>query len=327
MLFRSMNIPRGSVHVTAGGITLVENSDYTVDYTMGTVTIINQSIIDAGTSISVNLESNTVYSMQRKTMLGLNFSYDFNPNFQFGGTLMHLRERPMTSKVVIGEEPLANTLWGFNFSWKQESQWLTNMLDKLPFVEATAPSSINIGAEFAQLVPGHSSGLQDDASYIDDFESTQSGIDIRQPVSWQLSSAPYGARNSQGALLFPEAAFTNNIAYGKNRAQLAWYHIDGLFTRRNSSLTPTHIKNDMDQLSNHYVREVYETEVFPNKQLNYQETNTLAVLNVAYYPNERGSYNLDTKLETDGRLKDPDKRWGGMMRRLETSDFETANIE
>ena len=323
----AMNIPRGSVHVTAGGITLVENSDYTVDYTMGTVTIINQSIIDAGTSISVNLESNTVYSMQRKTMMGLNFTYDFSPDFQFGGTLMHLRERPMTSKVVIGEEPLANTLWGFNMSWKKETQWLTNMLDKLPFVEATAPSSVNLGLEFAQLVPGHGSGLQDDASYIDDFESTQSGIDIRQPVNWQLSSTPYGARNSQGTVMFPEASETNNIAYGNNRAQLAWYHIDGLFTRRNSSLTPTHIKNDMDQLSNHYVREVYETEVFPNKELNYQETNTLAVLNVAYYPNERGSYNLDRNLETDGRLKNPEKRWGGMMRRIETSDFETANIE
>ena len=323
----SMNIPRGSVRVTAGGQTLVENSDYTVDYTMGTVTIINQSIVDAGTSISVNLESNTVYSMQRKTMLGLNFSYDLTSDFQFGGTLMHLRERPMTTKVVIGEEPLANTLWGFNMAWKKESQWLTNMLDKLPFVEATAPSNINLGVEFAQLVPGHSSGLQDDASYIDDFESTQSGIDLRQPVNWQLSSTPYGARNSMGIVMFPEAAETNNIAYGNNRAQLAWYHIDGLFTRRNSSLTPTHIKNDMDQLSNHYVREVYETEVFPNKQLNYQETNTLAVLNVAYYPNERGSYNLDRNLESDGRLKDPDKRWGGMMRRIETSDFETANIE
>ncbi len=323
----AMNIPRGSVHVSAGGRTLVENSDYTVDYTMGTVTIINQSIVDAGTPITVNLESNTVYSMQRKTMLGVNFSYDFSPNLQFGGTLMHLRERPMTTKVVIGEEPLSNTLWGFNLSWKKESQWLTNMVDKLPFVEATAPSNINLGLEFAQLVPGHGSGLQDDASYIDDFESTQRGIDIRQPINWQLSSTPYGARSKEGIVMFPEASETNNIAYGNNRAQMAWYHIDGLFTRRNSSLTPTHIKNDMDQLSNHYVREVYEQEVFPNKELNFQETNTLAVLNVAYYPNERGSYNLDRNLENDGRLKNPEKRWGGMMRRIETSDFETANIE
>ena len=190
----SMNVPRGSVRVTAGGRTLTENSDYSVDYTMGVVTILNQSIIDAGTAISVNLESNTAYNMQRKTMLGLNFTYDFSPDFQLGGTIMHLSEKPMTTKVAMGDEPISNTLWGLNASWKRESQWLTNMVDKLPFVEATAPSNINLGLEFAQLIPGHSGGLQDNSSYIDDFESSQSGIDLSQPLNWQLSSIPYNAK-------------------------------------------------------------------------------------------------------------------------------------
>ena len=315
----AMNIPQGSVRVTAGGMTLVENSDYTVDYTLGVVTILNQSIIDAGTAISVNLESNTLYSMQRKTMMGLNFTYDFSQNFSFGGSIMHLSEKPLTSKVAMGDEPLSNTLWGVNASWKKESQWLTNMLDKLPFVTATAPSSINLGVEFAHLIPGHAKGLQQNASYIDDFESTQNGIDLRQPSYWMLASTP--------SPLFPEAARSNDISYGKNRALLAWYHIDGLFTRRNSSLTPTHIKNDLNQLSNHYVREVYEQELFPNKETPYQESASMNVLNLAYYPQERGPYNLDTDLNSDGTLKNPENRWGGMMRKLDTSDFEAANIE
>ena len=323
----SMNIPRGSVRVSAGGTVLTENSDYTVDYTMGVVTIINQSILDAGTSITVNLESTTMYSMQRKTMMGLNFTYDYSPNFQFGGTVMHMSERALTTKVVVGEEPISNTLWGINANWRTESQWLTNMIDKLPFTEATAPSNINLGVEFAHLIPGHSKGIQDNSVFIDDFESTQSGIDLRAPLNWQLSSTPYGAKDENGAILFPEAGLSNNIEYGKNRSQLAWYHIDGLFTRRNSSLTPTHIKNDLNQLSNHYVREVYEQELFPNKQLNYSDAATLAVLNMAYFPQERGSYNLDRDLNSDGTLNNPEKRWGGMMRKIETSDFETANIE
>lgn len=322
----AMNVPRGSVRVTAGGVTLTENSDYTVDYTMGVVTILNQSIIDAGTPISVDLESNTNFSMQRKTMLGLNFNYDFSPDFQFGGTVMHLSEKPLTTKVAMGDEPISNTLWGFNASWKHESQWLTNVIDKLPFVEATTPSNINMGLEFAQLIPGHSDDLQDNSSYLDDFESTQSGIDLRQPTSWQLASTPYKATGTGGEL-FPESKLSNDVAYGKNRSLLAWYYIDGLFTRRNSSLTPTHIKNDLDQLSNHYVREVYEQELFPNKELSYQEAATISVLNMAYYPSERGPYNLDTDLNSDGTLKNPEQRWGGMMRKLDTSDFEASNIE
>lgn len=318
------SIPPGSVRVTAGGVTLVENSDYTVDYTLGVVTIINQSIIDAGTSINVDLESNTFYSMQRKTMLGMNFTYDFSPNLQFGGTLMHLREKPLTSKVAMGDEPINNTLWGVNASWKKQSQWLTDVIDRLPFVEATRPSTINLGVEFAHLVPGHSKGIQQDASYVDDFESTQSGIDLRTPSYWMLASTPY---NTSATSLFPEAKLSGNTDYGKNRALMAWYQIDRLFTRRNSSLTPTHIKNDADQLSNHYVREVYEQELFPNRETAYQESASLNVLNVAFYPQERGPYNLDTELNSDGTLRNPEKRWGGMMRKLETSDFEAANIE
>ncbi|BEH00546.1 cell surface protein SprA [Bacteroides sedimenti] len=320
----STNIPVGSVKVTAGGVTLVENSDYTVDYSMGVVTILNQSIIDAGTSVSVNLESNSNFNLQRKTMIGMNFTYDFSKDFQIGGTMMHLKEKPMTSKIAMGDEPISNTIWGVNTSWKKESQWLTNMVDKLPFVKATQPSRISLTAEYAQLVPGLAPGTQGNASYIDDFESTKTGIDLRQPSYWMLASTPY---ESGSNAKFPEASKTNDITYGMNRSLLAWYNIDGIFTRRNSSLTPAHIKSDLDQLSNHYVREVYEQEIFPKKQTSYMETATMSILNLAYYPSERGPYNLDANLTSNGYLTNPEKRWGGIMRKLETSDFETANIE
>ena len=312
------NIPRGSVKVTAGGVTLTENSDYTVDYTMGTVTIINQSILDAGTPVNVSMESNTVFNMQRKTMLGMNWAYDFTKDFKLGGTLMYLNEKPLTSKVSMGDEPLKNTLWGLNMAWKHESQWLTNMLDLLPGLHVTQPSRINFTAEFAQLIAGVSDQVQGSASYIDDFESSESGIDIKSPSAWMLSGIP----SSQ-----PYANLTNDTRTGMNRALINWYTIDPLFTRRNSSLTPAHIKSDLDQLSNHYVREVYERELYPNKESTYGESSTLSVLNLAYYPDERGPYNLDTNLTPEGKLTNPEQRWGGIMRQLTTTDFESSNIE
>ncbi|WP_337577365.1 cell surface protein SprA [Prevotellamassilia timonensis] len=314
----AMNIPRGSVIVTAGGQTLMEGSDYTVDYNSGIVRILNKSILDAGTNVNVSLESNTDYGMQRKTMFGMNFEYDFSKDFQFGGTFMHLGEKPITTKVSIGAEPLNNTLWGLNLSWKKQSQRLTDWLNKLPFIHCTTPSSINFSAEFAQLIAGKSRGAQGNASYIDDFENSKSEIDISNPKEWNLSSVPS---------MFPESKYTNDVRYGYNRALLAWYYIDPLFTRRSSSLTPSHIKNDLAQISDPDVREIYKSELFPNKSVNMQESNTLNVLNLAYYPNERGPYNLDPTLDANGHLLNPEKRWGGMMRKLETSDFEAANIE
>lgn len=312
------NIPQGSVVVTAGGQTLMEGSDYTVDYNSGIVRILNQSILDAGTAINVSLESDTNYGMQRKTMFGLSFTYDFTKDFQIGGTFMHLGETPLTTKVAMGSEPLNNTIWGLNVSWKKQSQWLTDMLDKLPFLHCTAPSSINFTGEVAQLIAGKNRGAQGNASYIDDFENTKSDVDISDPTEWVISSTPSA---------FPEASYTNDLRYGYNRALLAWYYIDPLFTRRSSSLTPGYIKGDLDQLSDPDVREIYKTDLFPNTQTNVRESSTLNVLNLAYYPNERGPYNLDPSLDSNGRLLQPAKRWGGMMRKLDTSDFETANVE
>ena len=314
------NVPQGSVVVTAGGVVLQEGSDYSVDYSAGEVTILNQSILDAGTNVNVSLEDNTQYGMQRKTMFGINWEYDFSKNFTLSGTLQHLQEQALITKVSMGEEPLNNTIWGLSLNWKKESQWLTNMLDRLPLLHLTQPSQISFTGEFAQLIAGKARGTQDNASYIDDFENTKNLLDVSDPKAWLLSSVPF---------MFPNHDDKETVSSGYGRALLAWYNVDPIFTRRSSSLTPSHIKSDLEQLSNHYVREVYVRELYPNRdQSSYNgATSTLPVLNLAYYPQERGPYNLTTDLNADGTLKNPKQKWGGMMRRLETSDFEQANIE
>ena len=317
------NVPQGSVLVTAGGITLKEGTDYSVDYSAGEVTILNQSIIDAGTAVNVSLESNTDFGQTRKTMFGLNWEYDFTKNFQLSGTIQHLSEQALTTKVSLGSEPLKNTLWGINLNWRKESQWLTNVLDKIPFLHLTQPSQISFTGEFAQLIAGEAGGTQDNASYIDDFEGTKTTIDVMTPTSWFISSVP--------SLNFKDDySDKTGLSSGFHRSRLAWYTIDPLFTRRGSSLTPGHIKGDLKQLSNHYVREVYTKELFPLRdQSSYQgATNTLNVLNLAYYPSEPGPYNFNvTDLQADGTLQNPQRNWGGMMRKLDTNDFEQANIE
>ncbi len=314
------NVPQGSVVVTAGGVTLTEGSDYSVDYSAGEVTILNQSIIDAGTSVNVSLESNSDYAQERKTMLGLNWQYDFSKDFQLSGTIQHLSEQALTTKVSMGSEPLNNTLWGLNINWKKESQWLTDMLNKLPFLHCTQPSQISFTGEFAQLIAGQAGGVQDNASYIDDFENTKNSIDVSAPTSWVLSSVP---------TMFTEKSDKATLTSGFNRALLAWYNIDPLFTRRSSSLTPSHIKSDLEQLSNYYVREVYTKELFPYRYINNYSgaTSTSSVLNLAYYPSERGPYNFNPDLNYDGTLNNPQQHWGGMMRKLDTSDYEAANVE
>lgn len=317
----AMNIPRGSVVVTAGGATLIENVDYTVDYTMGTVTILNQSIIDAGTNVDVKLENQALFSMQRKSLFGAHVEYDFNKDLTVGGTIMHLREKPLTTKVNTGSEPLANTIWGVNASWKTELQWLTLLLDKVPWIEASAPSTFQINAEFAHLIPGHTKEVgKVGTAYIDDFEATKTNIDIHYPSYWKLASTPTGDR-------YEEAKMSNHIDYNKNRALLAWYTVDPIFGIPQSN-TPKHIKDNPDLMSDHRTRVVMEQEIYPDKKSLPNADAKLAVLNLSFYPDERGPYNISAdEIGYDGKLTNPEKRWGGMMRKLDNTDFEKANIE
>ena len=323
----AMNVPRGSVTVTAGGVTLVENKDYTVDYTMGTVTIINTGLIESGQKIDVKLENQSMFSMQRKTLLGSHLEYKFDKDFSLGGTIMHLSEMPLTTKVNTGNEPISNTIWGLNTSWRTESQWLTNVINKIPFVNATKPSTIALNAEFAQLIPGHSSVVGSAGlAYIDDFESTQTSIDIHYPVNWYLASTPYNS-DATATPYFPEAALSNNVDYGKNRALFSWYYVDPVLNG-DTRTTPEYLRNDLEAKSNHLTRDVLVPEIFPNKQTLATQTSRMTILNLSYYPTERGPYNLDVNgMNTDGTLANPTKRWGGIMRKLDATDFETSNIE
>lgn len=316
----AMNVPRGSVTVTAGGKTLVENVDYTVDYMMGTVKIINQSIAESNTNIDVKLESQNPFVMQRKSLFGTHLEYEFNKDFSIGGTLMHLSEMPQTKKVNTGNEPIKNTIFGLNTSWRRQSQWLTNMLDKLPFVNATQPSQIAFNAEYAQLIPGHSKVISKAGlAYLDDFEATKTNIDIHYPYYWKLASTPTG--------MFEEGKKSNDIAYGKNRAHLAWYSIDQIMNGE-SRRTPPNLRGNMQAQSNHYTRQVRETEIFPNRDIDPTRSSLMTILNLSYYPTERGTYNLDVQgMNADGTLTNPKDRWGGIMRKIDNSDFETANIE
>jgi len=317
------NIPQGSVVVTSGGLKLTENIDYTVDYTLGRIKIINSGILQSGSPIQVSLESQSLYATQTKTLMGTHLDYKFNDNFNIGGTIMHLSERPLTQKVNIGDEPISNTIWGLNTSFTTESQGLTNLLDKLPGLVLKQPSKINFEGEFAQLIPGHSKVIgSEGAAYIDDFEGTKISYDLKNWTSWKFASTPQGQ-----SVMFPQGSYTNSLQNGYRRAKLAWYTIDPIFTRDYAE-TPSHIANDKDQLSNHFVREIYESELFPEKEVAYGTPTNIPILNFAYYPKERGPYNFDyNNIDEKGFLANPADNWGGIMRKIETPDFEAANIE
>ena len=328
----AMNVPEGSVTVTAGSQKLVENQDYTVDYMLGRVTIINEGILNSGVPIKISLENNSMFGIQNKTLIGLHADYEINKDFMLGATMLRLTERPYTQKINNGEEPISNTIWGVDGNYQTEAPWLTKAVDWLPLIETKAKSRLIATAEFAHLIPGHHSAVgEEGVSYIDDFESSRTSIDIKNMGAWKLASIPEKQLD-----IFDNSNLNDSLIIGFKRAKLAWYTIDPLFFR-NTSITPPNINanvtlpdgSKIGQQSYHYSREVLETEVFPNKDPNMgSQITNLSLLDIAYYPEERGPYNYTINgINSNGKLQNPSENWAGMMRTLTTTDFQTSNIE
>lgn len=328
------NIPPGSVTVTAGGRNLQEGVDYDINYDLGTIRITNQAILAAGLPVQVNFENNASFGLQQRSYMGLRLDYmvknTASQQLSIGGTIVRLSERPFFTKVNLNEDPIRNTMYGLDMNFRKDLPRLTRLLDKLPVYTTTAPSSMNVYAEGAYLKPGHAPQIgkgKNGIVYIDDFEGSKSGIDLRFPsIAWTLASVPSGATDDNGAVMFPEADLNNDLDYGKKRSKIAWYQIEQILQQYRASNNPI---TDPNILSDPRTRAVYQKEIFPQKTTGFGESQ-LVTFDLAYYPKDKGPYNYESsssKIGSDGKFLDPKKNFGGLMRNVEQTDFETSNIE
>ena len=328
----AFNVPQGSVLVTAGGQTLKENVDYTVDYASGQVTIINQSIINSGVPVNVSFENNANFGLQQKSFMGLRLDYlaknTATETLTLGGTIERLNERPFFAKTDYGEDPVRNTMFGVDANYKGQLPQVTRALNHLyPTKEM---STINAYGEGAILRPGHPPQIGKGTSgavYIDDFEGSTSAIDLRFPLtSWALASTPAGVGGTQ-PVLFPEAVLNDSLPYGYNRARLAWYNIDPSIQNTGGAADADSYENT---LQDPRVGPILVQQIFPQQSVQTGQAQ-LVTFDMAYYPTDRGPYNYDVRPgsinPSTGKLNNPTTRWGGIMRALQQTDFETANIE
>ena len=320
---------QGNPIVTSGGKTLIEGVDYDLDKGAGKIRIINPAILQSGRPVNVRFEDNSLFNLTQKNLIGLRADYEVRKNFNVGATYMHLFERPYTEKVSYGDDPINNRIFGLDMEYSSEADWLTRAIDKLPFISTKAPSSISFKTEVAALKPGHSKAINDENEkggiiILDDFEGSSVKLYLNTENDWTISSTPH----ESGTVLepFPESKDTS-LAYGANRALLSWYVAE----RGTDSKDP-------------YTRSVYQTELF-ERDIPVGSIPDLRTFDINFYPSERGPYNFDLP---DGRyfdgkkisagvvwddddkkivLKEPESRWGGLMRYLRFSDFESLNVE
>lgn len=313
----AFNVPQGSVVVSAGGRILVEGVDYTVNYQAGRVNILDPSLLASNTPINVSLENNSVFGQQTKRFYGLNVEHKFNDKFLVGATFLKMTERPFTQKADYNQESVNNTIIGFNTNFSTEVPFFTRLVNKLPNIETEAPSNLSFRGEFAYLFPNAPKTADfngEPTSYIDDFEGSQSNIDLKSPLAWSLASTPIG---------FGGELNDDDITYGYKRAKLSWYNIDPVFYVDQ----PAGI-NDND-ISSNKTRRIFSQELFPNIDIPQGQSNVISTLDLTYYPRERGPYNYNPVTAANNQFPalDAPNNWGGIMRAINTTNFEQSNVE
>lgn len=310
----AINVPQGSVKVTANGQELIEGQDYIVDYQLGTVRIINEAVKNSGQAIDISMENQMLFNTQRKRFLGLNLERQMNDHLLLGATVVNYSEVPLTQKVQLGSESVNNTMVGFNLLYNNELPFLTRLTDKIPFVNTEAPSQLNFRMEGAYMIPGQNKGMQNQ-SYIDDFEETSSKISLKEPANWALASKPELNQNDP---IFQDAGLNDDLRNGYGRGLLSWYYIDprfyGLGGRAPSGISA-------QSVSNYVSRRVQLTELYNNRDVIAGGETYINTLNVSYYPQERGPYNANPNSESTSQ------RWAGLMRELNVTNFNQSNIQ
>ena len=312
----AFNVPQGSVVVMAAGRRLVEGIDYSVDYQLGRVQILDPSLQASNTPIEVSLENNSIFGQQTRRFMGFNIEHKISENFVIGGTFLKMTEKPFTQKSSYGQESVNNTIFGFNGNYSTEVPFLTRLVNKLPNIDTDVPSNLSIRGEVAFLRPDapKASDFEGEATiYVDDFEGSQSTIDMRSAYAWSLASTPFV--NSINDNTFN--ASSNALDYGFKRAKLSWYTIDPIFY----SSKPSGISND--DLSLNTTRRVYSKELYPNTDIAQGQIQVINTLDLTYYPSDRGPYNNNPNFATSPASSN----FGGIMRALNSTNFEQGNVE
>nr|WP_315162865.1 cell surface protein SprA [uncultured Flavobacterium sp.] len=311
----AFNVPQGSVVVTAGGRVLVEGVDYSVNYQLGRVQILDPSLQASNTPIEVSLENNSIFGQQTRQFMGVNVEQKISDKFLVGATFLKMTEKPFTQKSSFGQESVSNTIFGFNTNFSTEVPFLTRLVNKLPNIDTDVPSNLSVRGEIAFLKPDTPKADQfqgESTIYVDDFEGSQSTIDMRSPYSWSLSSTP--VNDAESMYNFNESA--NDLSYGFKRAKLSWYSIDPIFyTQKPSGITN-------DDLSLNTTRRIYSEELYPLTDIAQGQSQIVNTLDLSYYPSDRGPYNNNSNIGTN-----PRDNFGGIMRSLSSTNFEQGNVE
>ncbi len=298
------NIVENSVIVTLNGAALTANVDYTVDYIIGQVIIKNQAALVPGADLKVKFEQNDLFQLASKTLLGLRGDVNLSERTQFGFTMMNLDQQTLSDKVRLGEEPMKNSIYGFDGKTGANLPFLTKAIDALPFIETKANSDISVFGEAAYMRPDPNTmkspiPIDDGKSiaYIDDFEGAKRTIPLGVSYGlWHDASPPAFQENVDVSPSMIIVVDTIKM-YSKGRSY--WYNVPNSVTVK---------------------------DLYGDKKTVASGQEFLTVMSLNYDPRKRGEYNYNPDLSRNfgpnASSSEVTKNWSGVQRVLSSSALD-----
>jgi len=182
------NIIEGSERVTLNGSVLTKGSDYNISYDMGQVTLLDDRAMDPSADVQVEFQYAPFMALQKKTLLGTRFEYDYNEDLKFGATVLYKSDKAQERKPRVGQETAKAMVMDFDISFALHPNFLTRVVDALPLVSTEAASLLRVSAEVAQSRPNPN---VDGTAYVDDFESAVDLVSLGiVRTNWTLATDP-----------------------------------------------------------------------------------------------------------------------------------------
>jgi len=208
----AMQIIKNSERIYLNDKILTRDTDYSIDYEFGQLTLKSSLEIPPNSEIKVDFEEVALFQTGNTSLFGFHNEYELDPqrkNYLTSTLFIQNVESVDRSFVRLGDEPKTNILGEFGGKFEFDSERLTEWINRLPMLESRTPSKLDItgGLAFSNPNPNTRGGV-----LIEDFETSK----IENPSlmmafqSWRLGSVP---KSSDG----------NFDLFDKTRAGTIWW--------------------------------------------------------------------------------------------------------
>ncbi len=187
-----LDITPGTEKLTLNGSTVLEKDiDYEVLYEAGQITLLSLRAKAPNNTIDISYECTPFFQIQDKVLLGTRLEYNLDAisdQSLIGATFLYKSQTTTAERPQLGREPFNQFLWGLNTKFAGNPDWMTSLVNFVPFINTKAKSNLDFRFELAQ---SYFNPNTKGSALLDDFEGSKREFQLPMHIySWNQASPP-----------------------------------------------------------------------------------------------------------------------------------------